>query len=263
MPKVLVIDDEITLNDPLGRNMKEFFEEYNYDIIFTNTWEDEEFGPKAKDVLKEGHKDIDLILLDISFPKQTLEGGEIFEKLKKSFTNIPVAILTVKNSYTEYREFVNRGGKNDITYIVKQDFKYISDELKEILPFFIAGPENKNLTLVLEGKKEGDCYFDIKDKNGKSLLKRKKSLSPPVEYYILECIRNPERTADIKCIPKDPKGPDNVYDKTKIHKKINQFNRRIRKSSKKRISKLLDGLDHRGNAAFKLLIGKVEDNTTN
>lgn len=248
MRKVLVIDDEITSGSFLGRKIKDFFVQENHEVLFANTWEDEGFEAKAKDLIQKEKANIELILLDILFSGQSLEGGDIFEKLKKLTPQIPVAILTQRDIHTEAEEFLERGA---VDYIVKTDFKRISNKLKNIIRSLTKDPENKRLKLVLIKQTDYLYYINIEDKNGFSVLKRRKRLTSPVLDVILKCIGDKEKEAAF------PEGIKD-FDRGEIQKEVWKLNKRVRDSSNGRVHALLKGLGEYGMSAFKLLIGEVE-----
>jgi len=248
MRKVLVIDDEITSDSFLGRKIKDFFVQENHEVLFANTWEDEGFETKAKDLIQKEKASIELIFLDILFSGQSLEGGDIFEKLKKLTPQIPVAILTQRDIHTEAEEFLERGA---VDYIVKTDFKRISNKFKNIIRSLTKDPENKRLKLVLIKQTDRLYYMDIEDENGFTVLKRRKKLTPPVLNIILKCIQSEKKEATF------PQGIE-YFTRQDIQQEVNKFNNRVKDSSNGRIHALLKGLGMYGMSAFRLLIGEVE-----
>lgn len=253
--KVLLIDDEITSNTKIGEKIRQFLSEANFELIFSQTWLDDGFGPKAEEIFKTDSA-IRLVLLDILFPGQRLEGGAIFEEIKKINIEMPVVILTKKDVYTEAEEFIERGVKD---YIVKKAFEKRSSRLLNYLKSLSQNPQNEDLALLLTRKRDTLVYMDIHDEKGYSVLKQRRMLSGPLLTLIRRCIDDPEHIASFPDAGKKGSVKDlEPWDRITIQKEVWKFNRSIQDSSRGRVHSLLKGMGIHGASAFKLVIGNVK-----
>jgi len=120
MQKILIIEDETSLNQSLG----EFLKEEGYEIV--SAFDGEEGIEMAK------KEDPSLILLDIVLPKK--DGYEVLDELKKDSTtkNIPIILLTNLESPEDIQKAFDKGAT---TYLVKSDYKMedIANKIKETL----------------------------------------------------------------------------------------------------------------------------------
>jgi len=253
--KVLIIDDELTPKKGLGKRITNTLKEIGFESTFAQTWSDGGFDSKAKDILK-ADPDIRMILLDIFFPQQKLDGGAIFEEIKKIKTKLPVVILTKCDKYTEYEEFDNRGAKD---YIVKSTFEKRSSKLLNYLKSISQNPENEDLTLILNKKSDEIFYMDIHDDKGYTVLKQRRVLNGPLLTIILRCIDSEDRIASFPDAGKKGCVKDlEPWDRITIQKEVWKFNRSIRDSSRGRVHSLLKGMGIHGASAFKLVIGCIK-----
>lgn len=77
-------------------------------------------GDQALDLFRSGKVDFDVIFLDWEMPKKT--GPETFEEIKKMGINIPVIMLTSKNSAENINQMLSAGVSE---YIMKPFTKEI------------------------------------------------------------------------------------------------------------------------------------------
>jgi DNA-binding response OmpR family regulator len=116
MTKILIVEDELTLNKAL----EEFLVEEKFEVFSAFDGED---GIK---MAKE--KSPDLILLDIILPKK--DGFEVLDylKLDKKTQKIPVVLLTNLESAEDIEKAFNKGAT---TYLVKANYR-LEDIVKKI-----------------------------------------------------------------------------------------------------------------------------------
>lgn len=116
MNQILIIDDSVTKDDDFGKHLSDFFRAEGYETIFSDE------GEAALDVIENdiSNRNIKLVLLDLAFPGQPLEGREIFDKIKEKRPYIPIVILTVSDKLGDYKELLDRGS---IDYVVKETNK--------------------------------------------------------------------------------------------------------------------------------------------
>jgi CheY-like chemotaxis protein len=255
--KILVIDDQITENSKLGKRINSIVSDAGFETIFAQTWMDEGFGSKAIDIIKNDN-DIKFIMLDVLFPEQSYSGYAIFEEIKKMMPDLPVAILTRMNIYTEAESFMEMGA---VFYIVKKSFERRLPALIQYLKTIASGKDNKDLKMKYQ-KDNKFFYFDILNKDGSSALKRKRKMRiyDVITTILMECIHNPDRQAQFP-----EKGADGVvkglepFTRGDIQKEVWKFNKSLRNSSGCRIPYLLKGGGIHDASAFKLVIGSLEE----
>jgi DNA-binding NtrC family response regulator len=137
----LIIDDEITKDEPLGKKISKVLKKLDYEAIFAQTWGDDNSGEKAKEIIDQ-EKNIEFILLDLIFKGQRINGYAIIDKLQEMGKDIPVFIFTVKNDIESVMKAFSLKAQD---YIVKSNeieaelyyklslFKNNSQNLKEIM----------------------------------------------------------------------------------------------------------------------------------
>lgn len=205
--------------------------------------------------------EIKLVLLDIEFPGQRMEGSQIFEEIKSLRPDLPIVILTKHDSYTEFEEFQERGASD---YIVKNTLERKTKKLTNWLKESLSDPQNTKYTLCLNPVTNRICYMDIIDnKSGNSMLKRRKKLTIPVKKIIIDCSRSPNRSAKYPEVHAEGYLKGQVkelepYDRTEIQKEVHKFNKSIKDSSEGRVFPILRGKGIYGASAFELIIGKVK-----
>jgi len=252
--KILLIDDEITTKTALGKKINHLVQEAGFELISARTWMDEGLGLKAKDILLNSDE-IQMVLLDVLFPRQRLEGGAIFEEIKKIKPQLPVVILTKRDFHTEALEFLERGAEE---YIVKSSFERRSNTLINHLRSLSVSPENSEFSLVLTNRSSNVYYMDIIDEKGYSILKRRRILRCPLLNIILGAAKSEDKSIDFPQTEEDGTIKKlKPWDRTDVQKEVWKFNKSIRDSSLGRIHSLLKGLGIHGASAFKLLIGHI------
>lgn len=108
--RILVVDDEIELTDPLSRLLAR--EGYNVDAAYD--------GTKGSELVQAGN--YDLLILDWMLPGKT--GLEICRELRRASKNTPVLFLTAKDTLDDRVEGLDAGADD---YLVKPF------ELRELL----------------------------------------------------------------------------------------------------------------------------------
>src|SRR5258708_39833783 len=109
IPKILVIEDDRDIREYL----KEFLTDNNFSVHA------EEKGISGLEYLKK--KEPDLVLLDLGLPD--IDGESVCIEIRKNYPEIPVIILTAKNSVDDKVKALNVGADD---YVTKP---FVADEL--------------------------------------------------------------------------------------------------------------------------------------
>ncbi|GEM_PF-5773854 len=255
MSSVLVIDDELDANHPLGRKLVEVLGRYHLEPVFARTWRDPDLGARGEELVTSG--DVRLVFLDVMFPGQSMEGGDIFAELHEMRPDLPVIILTQRDVFTEAQEFFERGASH---YIVKQQVMDDPEAVATKIRQCLDDPAGADLTAVL-WILEPDrrvLVLDMEDPAGRSILSRPKRVGHPLATLILACAEAETRQAyftelntDGTVVGLEP------WTRTDIQKNAWKFNRRICEATDGRIQTLLRGLGVYGASAFELAVGRV------
>lgn len=251
--KILIIDDEFDLNDPLFSKIKNVIGYVGAMLISCKTWEQDGWGDKAKDILAEDERrEIVGVLLDMFFPGQRKEGGQIFDELQRMRgKEFPIIILTGHGemSYDDVQSLFDRGATS---FITKKRFQEEPEKLISVLRQIVRDPANTSYTLVLRILENRIGMINITDNVGQSLLEKK--VDDPVFTVLLECARSPDRRA---YFPRLQNTFGAAWDRTNIHKEVYKFNKSIEQTSDGQVLPPLVGLGVYGLTAFELRIGKV------
>jgi len=149
--KVLCADDEYIENNWEKRFKKYFSDEFHF--IWT------QYSDQVLPILKK-EKDIKIIILDLNFKNQSLQGKDVLLQLKNSeFKDIKVIIFTVDDSPKTFLEISGLSGNNIYDYFIKDNIDY--EEAEHILRYAKDNDENPNF---LKGESE-------KIKNIKKLIR--------------------------------------------------------------------------------------------
>ncbi len=159
IPKILVIEDDRDIREYL----KEFLTENNFSVHA------EEKGIPGLEYLKK--KEPDLVLLDLGLPD--IDGESVCIEIRKNYPEIPVIILTAKNSVDDKVKALNVGADD---YVTKP---FVADELLARVHARLRNklPNNSKVTI-------GDIELDSK----KIQVKRgeKQIVLTPQEFKLLE-----------------------------------------------------------------------------
>ena len=119
--KILIVDDE----EDITILTEKFLKLENYDTLTCSN------GYDALDILKERHKDIDLVLLDIMLPG--MNGYEILAQIKSSYPEILVVLFTVKNFFEDIQKGKELGADGYLVKAISGNdiINYIKDILKK------------------------------------------------------------------------------------------------------------------------------------
>lgn len=114
--KILIIEDEETLQKALGQ----YLEEEKFEVCSAMD------GEKGIEMAKSEKPD--LVLLDIILPKK--DGFQVLEEIKQNedTKNIPVILLTNLESMEDIQKAFDKGAT---TYLVKSEYK-LEDIVKKI-----------------------------------------------------------------------------------------------------------------------------------
>lgn len=101
LPKVLVVDDDHQIREALRRGLRS----RGYDVLTAGN------GETALDVLASAA--VDVVVLDLGLPG--IDGHEVIRRLR-SFSDVPVVVLSVRESQTEKVTALDAGADD---YVVK------------------------------------------------------------------------------------------------------------------------------------------------
>jgi DNA-binding response OmpR family regulator len=119
--KILIVDDE----EDITILTEKFLQLENYDTLTCSN------GYDALDILKEKHKDIDLVLLDIMLPG--MNGYEILIQIKSNYPEVLVVLFTVKNFFEDIQKGKELGADGYLVKAISGNdiINYIKDILKK------------------------------------------------------------------------------------------------------------------------------------
>lgn len=119
--KILIVDDE----EDITILTEKFLQLENYDTLTCSN------GYDALDILKEKHKDIDLVLLDIMLPG--MNGYEILTQIKSNYPEVLVVLFTVKNFFEDIQKGKELGADGYLVKAISGNdiINYIKDILKK------------------------------------------------------------------------------------------------------------------------------------
>lgn len=172
MAKILVVEDDKEINRLLG----EYLESQNYIVLHA------ENGLGALNMLRD-REDIDLVLLDLMLPLQS--GDVVLAKLRE-FSEVPVIILSAKNT-VQTRIDVIRMGADD--YITKPfDLDEVAVRIEAVLRRMRKEEKAEKQERIQYRNLVMDCRAKTVTVNGNVLVLTGK------EYMILELLlRNPAK----------------------------------------------------------------------
>lgn len=148
--KILVIDDQTNMQKMLARQLRKV----GHRILVA------ESGRKGIEVLKT--EPVDLVLLDLMMPK--MDGMEIFGKIKKISSHLPVIMMTAHSSITLAVEFMKAGGHDFLEKPI--DFEILCVKIQQVL-------EKANFKKKLqEAERLAKRDHLEKEKNGKDNIKQ-------------------------------------------------------------------------------------------
>ena len=117
MQRILVIDDDPTVTAVLKRGLS--YEGYHVDVAHS--------GPQGLTVARDHTPD--LVILDVMLPG--LDGYQVLERLREADANLPVMMLTARDSTTDHVTGLQRGADD---YVVKPfTFEVLSARTKALL----------------------------------------------------------------------------------------------------------------------------------
>jgi CheY-like chemotaxis protein len=271
MRKILIIDDDLDVS--LEKQIRQLLIQ---DEIIT-----EPTAEYAISIFKDRANEFDLVLLDIHFPNQPLDGGRIFAELKMIRSNIPIVILTDDADRGMY--FHSLGASD---YIKKSDFISIGEKTKKLLEGVIEDPMNNAYTLKVEfDDVRFKIFLDIFDHHGSILKERickRATLYFLLKSYAKKFVSNREknrprsedfvRLSDILTDPNlpekilnDPNLPEKsrdsdwrvYFDNPKyLSKIVNRINEDVKKLSNYRICGILESKGY-ATEAYRFLIGAI------
>ena len=172
MSKILVVEDDKEIN----RLLCEYLESQNYTVLHAQN------GLEALNMLRD-RADIDLVLLDLMLPLQS--GDVVLAKLRE-FSDVPVIVLSAKNT-VQTRIDVIRMGADD--YITKPfDLDEVAVRIEAVLRRMQKEVEPEKQEKVQYRNLVMDCMAKTVTVKGNVLVLTSK------EYMILELLlRNPAK----------------------------------------------------------------------
>ncbi|MDE6625849.1 MAG: response regulator transcription factor [Lachnospiraceae bacterium] len=172
MSKILVVEDDKEIN----RLLCEYLESQNYTVLHAQN------GLEALNMLRD-RADIDLVLLDLMLPLQS--GDVVLAKLRE-FSDVPVIVLSAKNT-VQTRIDVIRMGADD--YITKPfDLDEVAVRIEAVLRRMQKEVEPEKQEKIQYRNLVMDCMAKTVTVKGNVLVLTSK------EYMILELLlRNPAK----------------------------------------------------------------------
>lgn len=172
MSKILVVEDDKEIN----RLLCEYLESQNYTVLHAQN------GLEALNMLRD-RADIDLVLLDLMLPLQS--GDVVLAKLRE-FSEVPVIVLSAKNT-VQTRIDVIRMGADD--YITKPfDLDEVAVRIEAVLRRMQKEAETEKQEKIQYRNLVMDCMAKTVTVKGNVLVLTSK------EYMILELLlRNPAK----------------------------------------------------------------------
>lgn len=172
MSKILVVEDDKEIN----RLLCEYLESQNYTVLHASN------GLEALNMLRH-REDIDLVLLDLMLPLQS--GDVVLAKLRE-FSEVPVIVLSAKNT-VQTRIDVIRMGADD--YITKPfDLDEVAVRIEAVLRRIQKETEPEKQEKIQYRNLVMDCMAKTVTVKGNVLVLTSK------EYMILELLlRNPAK----------------------------------------------------------------------
>ena len=172
MSKILVVEDDKEIN----RLLCEYLESQNYTVLHAQN------GLEALNMLRD-RADIDLVLLDLMLPLQS--GDVVLAKLRE-FSEVPVIVLSAKNT-VQTRIDVIRMGADD--YITKPfDLDEVAVRIEAVLRRMQKEAEPEKQEKIQYRNLVMDCMAKTVTVKGNVLVLTSK------EYMILELLlRNPAK----------------------------------------------------------------------
>lgn len=172
MSKILVVEDDKEIN----RLLCEYLESQNYTVLHAQN------GLEALNMLRD-REDIDLVLLDLMLPLQS--GDVVLAKLRE-FSEVPVIVLSAKNT-VQTRIDVIRMGADD--YITKPfDLDEVAVRIEAVLRRMQKELEPEKQEKIQYRNLVMDCMAKTVTVQGNVLVLTSK------EYMILELLlRNPAK----------------------------------------------------------------------
>ncbi len=163
IPNILVIEDD----KDIGQYLKDFLTENDYSVHV------EQKGASGIEYFKKHEPD--LVLLDLGLPD--MEGESVCKEIKKEYSDIPVIILTAKNSVPDKVNGLNIGADDYVTkpFVADELLARIKVRLRAKVP---SESKIKIDDLELDPKK-------IRVKRGEKII----SLTPQ-EFKLLEYLMN-------------------------------------------------------------------------
>lgn len=159
IPSILVIEDDKDIRDYL----KDFLTENDYSVYTADK------GVSGLEYFK--NHEPDLVLLDLGLPD--MDGESVCAEMYKTYPEIPVIILTAKNSTSDKVKGLNIGADDYVTkpFVAEELLARIRARLRAVVPGEI---KMKIADLELDPKK-----FEVKRENKKISL-------TPQEFKLLE-----------------------------------------------------------------------------
>ena len=247
MGKVLCIDDipnELIIgsNKSLKDTIVDIFRDPPYEVIFSKS------GAEGLEIVRQD-PDIELVLLDIQFNGQEMQGSKIADNLFKINPSLRVIVLTKEEGTGEKRSFGWK--RNIIGYIIKKNIANPANMtlLKNLAYAVIDDPKNEKWTMALDT-----------DRKKVSLIKGGESYSFSIPrsqrkwQLIAACAANPNECIESIDIEDYATKSDEVD--ASIHREVYEINHKVLKTTQWRTWGILD--THCGTeSSARLIIGKV------
>lgn len=237
-------EDEIeTSGKSLTDTINDIFNGFPYKIIFSTS------GIEGLEIVNN-NKDIKLVLLDIQFDGQEMQGSAIADNLFIINPKLKIIVLTKLEGTGERRRF---GWKpNVVGYIIKKDIANPGNRklLRNLSEAVIDDPENKKWILYLDTDKKKVTLVKENERSEFSIPRSQR------KWLLLEaCSNNPNKcisSFDIEDFIKLEAQYPNY-----VNKEVSQINETVLKKTGWRTWGILD-TNCPEQSSVKLIVGKVE-----
>jgi two-component system, OmpR family, KDP operon response regulator KdpE len=202
--RILVVEDE----QSIGELVRDIFLQTGYRVTVAVN------GDKALELLKR--EAFDLVTLDINLPG--LDGFTVLRRLR-NFSNIPVIILSVRNSETDRIEAIQNGADDYITKPFKVET--VIDHAKALLQ---RGPR----VVTMKGESFNDGYLKIHFDQRRVSVNEKEVKLATIEYELLnELVTNAPSVLTYDRLLGDIWGTEYKDAKNLLHDHINRLRKAI------------------------------------